>query len=330
MVNIGRLMHFLLTAVCLPIAAASAVELGLPIACVPGEDCWIVRYADQDPGPAFADHRCGRLGSDAHDGTDFALGDPTRMRAGVDVLAAAAGTVRAVRDGMPDQPPDGRLQQAFGGMNCGNGVAIAHEGGWETQYCHLREGSVAVRPGDAVAAGDRLGLVGMSGEANFPHVHLTLRKDGQALDPFTGGPVGAGCGQAGTALWRPEVAARLDYEPVPIAVVGLTDRVPEHREILAGTATAPSLTAASPALVGYILTYGVAPGDQVGIRILGPDGSEVSRAEFPVEQPAPRASRSAGRKAPPGGWPAGTYAVEGYVRRGEARFARTARFEVGP
>ncbi|HEX8373593.1 MAG TPA: M23 family metallopeptidase, partial [Geminicoccaceae bacterium] len=123
---------------------AISLELGLPLQCRPGEDCWTVRLVDHDPGPGFADHRCGGLGSDGHDGVDFAIRDPHRMAEGVPVLAAAAGVVRGSRDGEPDQPPDGRLANDYGDRNCGNGVALDHADGWSTQYCHLRRGSVAV------------------------------------------------------------------------------------------------------------------------------------------------------------------------------------------
>jgi hypothetical protein len=305
-------------------ATAPTLELGLPLRCTPGEDCWVVRHVDRDPGPGFADHRCGALGSDGHDGTDFALPDPARMRSGV--LAAAAGVVRAVRDGVPDQPPNGRLQHEFGRQNCGNGVLVAHEAGWETQYCHLHQGSVRVRPGEAVAAGQELGLVGMSGEANFPHVHLSVRHDGRPIDPFSGLGMEALCAQAGTALWRRDLQPLLEYREVPIAVVGLTDRVPEHEAIVAGTAAATALGRGSPALVGYVLGYGLRPGDRIGIAITGPDGAVVGRARFTVEEEAPRATRSAGRKAPPEGWPPGTYRVEASVERDGRRWSRSQAF----
>jgi hypothetical protein len=310
---------------CLGTGGAAALELGLPLACTPGEDCWVVRLSDHDGGPGFADYRCGVLGSDGHDGTDFALADPARMQAGVSVMASAAGTVRAVRDGMPDQPPDGRLAHDFGKMNCGNGVLLQHEGGWETQYCHFKEGSVRVRPGQTVAAGEALGLVGMSGEANFPHVHLAVRQDGRSVDPFTGAPPAAACGEGGAPLWRESLRATLGYVAVPIAVVGLASRVPEHREIVSGDAAAARPGRDTP-LVGYVLAYGLKPGDKVGIRIAGPDGAVVSETGFRIEEPSPRASRSAGRKAPPGGWPAGTYDVEAGVERGDERWSERRTF----
>jgi hypothetical protein len=137
-----------------------ALELGLPLDCRPGEDCWVVRLVDHDAGPGFADYRCGKLGSDGHKGTDFAIRDPQRMAEGVPVVASAAGTVRGVRDGEPDQPPDGKLAVDFGERNCGNGVAIDHGDGWSTQYCHMRRGSVAVGDGERVEAAPASGSSG--------------------------------------------------------------------------------------------------------------------------------------------------------------------------
>jgi murein DD-endopeptidase MepM/ murein hydrolase activator NlpD len=39
---------------------------------------------------------------------------------------------------------------------------------------HLKPGSVAVRVGDRVRQGQRLGLLGNSGNTDFPHLHFQL------------------------------------------------------------------------------------------------------------------------------------------------------------
>jgi len=304
---------------------AAAMELELPIACTPGSDCWLVRLPDHNPSQAFTDYRCGRLGSDGHDGTDFAIADARRMAEGVPVLAAAAGSVRGVRDGVPDQPAEGRLAHAFGERNCGNGVVLDHPDGWETQYCHLRRGSVRVATGDHVAKGEILGLVGMSGEANFPHVHLSVRHAGVTMDPFTGGPLETACGDRGVPLWPADLLDRLAYLEVPIAVVGLTDHLPDRDAIVAGTAGAASTTAA-PALVAYALAYGLQAGDRLSLSILAPDGTQVSDAAFTMDADADRVTRAAGRRMPPAGWQPGIYRVEVTVRRGERSFARSATY----
>lgn len=307
---------------------AAALEIGLPLACEPGVDCWIVRYVDHDPAPGFADHRCGRLGSDGHDGTDFALRDMPAMEAGVNVRAAAGGRVRAVRDGMPDQPPDGTLRHDFGRQNCGNGVLLDHGAGWQTQYCHLRQGSVAVRAGEEVAAGQALGLVGMSGEANLPHLHLSVRRDGRKIDPFTGTGMEEACDVADTPLWQADLRPRLAYVAVPIAVVGLTDHPPEHREIVAGSVGSEALTSKSPALVAYLLAYGILARDRIELAILGPDGDEIARADVTAAEDAPRASRSVGRRRPDEGWRPGRYRVEAEVHRAGRSWRRVQEFVV--
>jgi hypothetical protein len=308
---------------------ANALELALPLACAPGEDCWMVRLVDHDPGPGFTDYRCGVLGSDGHDGTDFAIADARRMAEGVPVLASAPGTVVGVRDGMPDQSPEGRLVHDFGDRNCGNGVVLRHAVGWETQYCHLRQGSVLVARGENVAAGQSLGLVGMSGEANFPHVHLSVRRDGAGVDPFTGGRADEPCATTAASLWATPSRSRLVYDEVPIAVVGLTDRLPDRDAIVAGRVPADGLASASPALVAYTLAYGLKQGDRLEIQIHGPDGRQISSAGFDLDEDAPRATRAAGRRRPADGWPPGPYRVEVRVLRGERSFARGADFAVG-
>ena len=175
-------------------------------------------------------------------------------------------------------------------------------------------------------AGQQLGLVGMSGEANFPHVHLTVRRAGASIDPFTGGPGGEGCGEPGTPLWAPALLGRLAHDEVPIAVVGLADHLPDRDAIVAGTARAEA--AVHRRAGAGRLRPGLRPArGATGWRspILGPDGGQVSEAGFDLDEAAPRATRAAGRRRPAAGWAPGTYRVEARVRRGERIFARTRR-----
>ncbi len=91
-------------------AVANAFDLGLPVACSLGEDCYIQQYFDHDAGPQVQDFTCGSLSYVGHDGTDFAVKTRQAMAAGVSVLAAAPGVVRGVRDGVADfvPPAEGR------------------------------------------------------------------------------------------------------------------------------------------------------------------------------------------------------------------------------
>ena len=72
------------------------------------------------------------------------------MEAGVDVLAAADGMVKATRDGMADPNVAETGVDAVKDVECGNGVLIEHDDGWSTQYCHMKKGSIRVREGDTV------------------------------------------------------------------------------------------------------------------------------------------------------------------------------------
>jgi murein DD-endopeptidase MepM/ murein hydrolase activator NlpD len=63
----------------------------------------------------------------------------------------------------------------------GNVVVLRHGEGLESRYHHL--GDIAVRPGQKLAKGERLGSIGVTGKTTGPHVHVELREHGVAIDP---------------------------------------------------------------------------------------------------------------------------------------------------
>ena len=142
-------------------------ELGLPIDCRIGETCWLVNLVDLDSGSGIRDFRCKDHSYDGHKGVDIAIRDLKAMQDGVAVVAAAPGVVRAVRDGMADKMPDADFRKNAKDRYCGNGLVMVHGGGWESQYCHLRRGSLRVKPGQKIQRGQELGMVGHSGMAEF-------------------------------------------------------------------------------------------------------------------------------------------------------------------
>ncbi|NNC00901.1 M23 family metallopeptidase, partial [Corallococcus exiguus] len=153
-------------------ASAQDITLTLPIACEIGRTCLVQHYVDSDPSATAKDYRCGTLTYDGHDGTDIRVPTMAAQKAGVDVLAAAAGTVLRIRDTAPDVSVAVLGKDKVKDSECGNGAVVDHGGGWQTQYCHLSQASIAVKPGDVVKAGDRIGRVGLSGLTEFPHVHF--------------------------------------------------------------------------------------------------------------------------------------------------------------
>jgi len=63
----------------------------------------------------------------------------------------------------------------------GNYVIVIVDPHVRILYCHLS--AFRVRSGDAVTPGDVIGLVGETGLATGPHVHLQIDIDGSAVDP---------------------------------------------------------------------------------------------------------------------------------------------------
>jgi hypothetical protein len=103
---------------------------------------------------------------------------------GAAVYAAAAGTVVAVRDGMPEETPLQPVQNVKGpGDYGGNQVIVAIAPGVWAFYAHLQPGSLTVKEGDTVTAGQEIGKLGNAGNTTAPHLHFGLL---DAPDPMVG------------------------------------------------------------------------------------------------------------------------------------------------
>ena len=207
--------------------AETAPVLKLPVDCEMGQHCFIQKYFDHRRGKSYQDYRCGPLADDAHTGTDFRLPDHAAMARGVAVVAAASGTIRNVRDGMPDV--DVRLvgRDAVTDRGLGNVVIVDHGGGWRTIYGHLRRGSVTVSKGQRVATGQKLGLIGLSGITQFPHVHFEVRFAKRSVDPFVGLATHTGCGVGKKVMWHPDLVPRLGYRPTFLLGAALSANITE-------------------------------------------------------------------------------------------------------
>jgi peptidoglycan hydrolase-like protein with peptidoglycan-binding domain len=97
------------------------------------------------------------------------------FHAGLDFPAPTGATVRAAAPG----------RATFAGFASGWGLVVTVDhGGWKTRYAHLSRATVA--PGDAVSAGERVGLVGSTGFATGPHLHFEVIVRGASVDPARG------------------------------------------------------------------------------------------------------------------------------------------------
>ena len=91
------------------------------------------------------------------------------------VRAAASGRVVLVRDGLPEHPA---LSEDITGLSftpetvTGNAVVVDMGQGPFAVYAHLRPGSVLVKEGMEVEAGQEIGRIGNSGHSLAPHLHF--------------------------------------------------------------------------------------------------------------------------------------------------------------
>ena len=91
---------------------------------------------------------------------------------GVPIHSVAAGTVVNLDDGLPEEIPGKAPANASPSTAGGNFVVIDIGDGRFAFYAHLQPGSLRVKLGDRVAAGDVIGLLGNSGNTTAPHLHF--------------------------------------------------------------------------------------------------------------------------------------------------------------
>jgi hypothetical protein len=90
------------------------------------------------------------------------------------VLSAAAGTVVAALDGLPDQQPPEPPPIPPIGDTVGNHVIVEIGRGAYLLYAHMKPGSIAVDVGDRVTVGQQIGLIGTTGNSTTPHLHFQV------------------------------------------------------------------------------------------------------------------------------------------------------------
>lgn len=284
---------------------ADSFEMKLPIACEVGLTCFIQNYVDHDPSPNARDYRCGTLTYNGHNGTDFRLPNLAALRAGVNVLAAADGQVLRGRDGMPNVSIRDTSAPSVDGRECGNGAVIAHGDGWETQYCHLDQGSVRMKAGDRVVAGQPIGRVGLSGRTEFPHLHLTVREAGKVVDPFAYGAPEGSC-NSGRLLWKAANQESLTYRPRVVLNAGFASGPVTMDQIESGETGSISIEA--PMIVSFVRAIGLKLDDTQRLSIKGPNGQILAeRTEKPLDSNKAQVMLFVGKRRPPGGWTPGTY-----------------------
>jgi hypothetical protein len=119
-----------------------------------------------------------------HAGIDyftFPFGRTMQMNNTAEIIAAAPGTIVL--------KSDGRFDQSCGfNSNSWNAVYVRHADGSVAWYGHMKNGSLTTKAvGETVDQGEKLGIVGSSGNSTGPHLHLELYNAlNQLQDPFQG------------------------------------------------------------------------------------------------------------------------------------------------
>lgn len=257
-------------------AAATGQEpvLGPFLNCLLGRECFVQQAPDVAPGPDIRDPACGAASYDGHDGWDIRLRSMPDIARDVAVIAARDGIVVGTRDGMVDAPvlSEAERREVLD-RECGNGIVLAHGNGLVTQYCHLRQGSVAVGKGDSVRKGQRIGAIGSSGLAAFPHVHFSVRQGEARVEPLTGLPLdraGDSCGNYAASLFDDATARALARPATAIIGAGLGYSAPDTSSLVRLGPPASAATG-DDALLAWVWAINLEAGWRIRLRLTGPD-----------------------------------------------------------
>ena len=148
---------------------------------------FIGAYVDQNTASTtIQDYDCGTNTYDGHHGTDIAIWPYSLYKMDnnqVEVVAATGGIIIQKNDGNFDR-------------NCGsnsltaNSIIIQHADGSYALYWHMKNGSVTTKAvGQTVVTGEKLGVVGSSGNSSGPHLHFEVwagSTNTTYKDPFSG------------------------------------------------------------------------------------------------------------------------------------------------
>lgn len=100
---------------------------------------------------------------------------------GIDIVRSGGGST-----GTPVvAAASGRVVTAISGYSgYGHTVVIDHGNGLRTRYAHMQAGSLNVRVGQYVYAGQQIGRIGSTGNVTGPHLHFEVLKYGTKVNPY--------------------------------------------------------------------------------------------------------------------------------------------------
>ncbi|MFC5528909.1 murein hydrolase activator EnvC family protein [Cohnella yongneupensis] len=96
------------------------------------------------------------------------------------------GMDMAVPKGTPIYAAEsGRVITARSMSGYGNCVIIDHGGGLWTVYGHIMNGGILVKEGQEVKRGEKIALVGSTGDSTGNHLHFEVRKNSEPVNPVS-------------------------------------------------------------------------------------------------------------------------------------------------
>lgn len=256
-----------------------------PLKCTLGTDCWIIQYPDDDRSSDWHDYKGGKRTTDGHKGTDIGIANVEKMNQGVQVIAADDGIVLATRDGVTDINVKKIGESTVNNIGCGNRVAIKHGNGWVTDYCHMKKGSIAVKRGDRVLAGQTLGYVGMSGLTEFPHMHFQVQHLYDIIDPFSGNIVNNSSSMNyGNALWEAKTLRKITYYPEFIYNIGVENSVPKEDALESGEIKRSIINSSAEKIYLWAYVLAIKKGDIIQFTATNPAGHVVISNRFTIDK----------------------------------------------
>lgn len=153
-----------------------------------------------------------------------------------------------------------------------------------------------------------MGKIGLSGRTQFPHVHVSVRRNGNSIDPFA--PSGRLTRNASAdTLWDTEI----EYDAGGLLSLRFFDHLPKIETLRFGRETAP-ITNQSPAIVIAAFGFGEQKGDIVTLRIDGPR-STVFEHSVTMDRNQAQFMRSGGKKLSRRIWRSGEYHAKATMTR---------------
>lgn len=108
--------------------------------------------------------------------SDFNESRSTGAHKGIDLSKGRAGDpIKAIQSG--------KVITATYSKTAGNWVVIQQDDGKVAKYMHMQDGSMSVKAGQRVTAGQNIGKVGNTGRSRGAHLHLQIESNGKAIDP---------------------------------------------------------------------------------------------------------------------------------------------------